>query len=504
MTKKPVLPPAVNGLRRPIRGRLKKHHSAVLPEMGGELHHIIHTLELHQVELERSHALMQAQLEKYTDLYDYAPVGYITLSEIGLILEINLTASALLRVDRGLLLLQPFSKYIFRGDQDVNYIHLKQLLESGEPQSYELRVIIDESTGSVVWLHLVATITKNHAGETVFRVALRDAPERTRKELYKEISREIQQLLNEPGDLQSLFQRVLIVLKQRTGFDAVGIRLQDGDDYPYFVQQGFPEEFLRTENTLAGHAQDGQVCKDKDGNVSLECFCGLVISGKMDPTNSIFTAGDSFWTNHLCLPAGKSLDENSWFHSRNRCIHHGYASVAWVPIQNIDRNVGLIQINDRRIGCFSLATIELMEGIATHIGKALMRRQAEDLLKRSEQKLHNIINGTNAGTWEWNAQTGETSFDEKSVAILGYTLEEFQPLSLEKWMRLKHPEDRQTSNELLEKHLQGKTDYYSFESRMMHKDGHWVWVLGQGIVIEWDRSGKPLWMFSLRAFSKKF
>jgi PAS domain S-box-containing protein len=122
------------------------------------------------------------------------------------------------------------------------------------------------------------------------------------------------------------------------------------------------------------------------------------------------------------------------------------------------------------------------------------RKQAEDLLRRSEKKLRNIINGTNAGTWEWNVQTGETIFDEKSVAILGYSLEEFQPISFEKWMQLKNPEDMQTSIELLEKHLQGKTDYYSFESKMKHKDGHWVWVLGQGIVVEWDNNGKPLWM----------
>ncbi|MCX5976172.1 MAG: PAS domain S-box protein [Coprothermobacterota bacterium] len=123
------------------------------------------------------------------------------------------------------------------------------------------------------------------------------------------------------------------------------------------------------------------------------------------------------------------------------------------------------------------------------------RKQAEDLLKRGEQRLRNVINGTNAGAWEWNVQTGETAFDEKSAAILGYSLDEFQSIGFETWMRLKHPEDMKESNELLRKHLQGETEYYSFESRMKHKDGHWVWVLGRGKVIEWDENGKPLRIF---------
>ncbi|MEI6309731.1 MAG: PAS domain S-box protein, partial [bacterium] len=141
-----------------------------------------------------------------------------------------------------------------------------------------------------------------------------------------------------------------------------------------------------------------------------------------------------------------------------------------------------------------------IERSGTHLLQATVhditeRKQAEDLLKRGEQRLRNVINGTNAGAWEWNVQTGETAFDEKSAAILGYSLDEFQSIGFETWMRQKHPEDMKESNELLQKHLQGETEYYSFESRMKHKDGHWVWVLGRGKVIEWDEKGKPLRIF---------
>src|ERR1019366_5089805 len=94
-----------------------------------------------------------------------------------------------------------------------------------------------------------------------------------RAEAYRDMSGEILRILNEPGLLLDSIQRVLAVVKARTGFDAVGIRLQDGDDFPYFAQDGFPEDFLLTENTLIERGADGEVRRDKDGHASLECAC---------------------------------------------------------------------------------------------------------------------------------------------------------------------------------------------------------------------------------------
>jgi PAS domain S-box-containing protein len=120
---------------------------------------------------------------------------------------------------------------------------------------------------------------------------------------------------------------------------------------------------------------------------------------------------------------------------------------------------------------------------------------AEEALKKGEERLRNVINGTNAGTWEWNVQTGEASMDERSAAILGHSLEELQPLSVEAWMRFNHPDDRQRSNEELNRHTRGETEFYSNETRMRHKQGSWVWVHTRGKIIEWDSRGLPLRMF---------
>jgi hypothetical protein len=229
-------------------------------------------------------------------------------------------------------------------------------------------------------------------------------PSRTNKELLQEISAlkkqikkleqlesehkqaerrqylatEILGILNDPPSLADTIKCILAAIKQETGFDAVGIRLRSGDDFPYFVQNGFSQDFLLTENTLIARDENGGPCMDKNGNINLECTCGLVISGQTDPTNPLFTEGGSCWVNNslplLDLPA----DQDPRLHPRNNCIHKGYLSVALIPIRANKEIVGLLQLNDRKKDCFTLEMIHFFEGIAASIGVALMRKQAEE------------------------------------------------------------------------------------------------------------------------------
>jgi PAS domain S-box-containing protein len=110
-------------------------------------------------------------------------------------------------------------------------------------------------------------------------------------------------------------------------------------------------------------------------------------------------------------------------------------------------------------------------------------------------KLDAIIQGTNVGTWEWNIKTGQSVFNEKWAEIIGYTLDELQPISINTWMQFAHPEDLNRTNILLQEHFEGKTDFYSCESRMLHKNGNWIWVLDRGKVVSWTEDGKPLMMY---------
>ncbi len=122
------------------------------------------------------------------------------------------------------------------------------------------------------------------------------------------------------------------------------------------------------------------------------------------------------------------------------------------------------------------------------------RKQAERLLQLEQKRLEEIIRGTNVGTWEWNIQTGETVFNERWANIVGYSLEELQPVNIDTWTQLAHPEDLARSGRVLEKVFSGELSYYEIEARMKHKSGDWIWVLDRGKVVEWSEQGAPIRM----------
>jgi two-component system cell cycle sensor histidine kinase/response regulator CckA len=130
-----------------------------------DIQHLIHELQVHQIELEmqneelhRTQRELEASRDRYSDLYDFAPVGYFTLSEKGLILEANLTSATMLRAERGRLIKRPLTRFIASEDQDIYYFHRKQLFETQAPQVCELRMV--RKDGSQFWARMEAIVAQ--------------------------------------------------------------------------------------------------------------------------------------------------------------------------------------------------------------------------------------------------------------------------------------------------------------------------------------------------------
>ena len=112
-----------------------------------ETQQLIHELQVHQIELEMQNDELrkaQAELEesraRYSDLYDFAPVGYFTFDRNGLILEANLTAAKELVRERNWLLNKPFRTYIVTEDRNIFDQHLQKVLASENRQTCEIRL----------------------------------------------------------------------------------------------------------------------------------------------------------------------------------------------------------------------------------------------------------------------------------------------------------------------------------------------------------------------------
>lgn len=335
-------------------------------------------------------------------------------------------------------------------------------------------------------------ISAYRVGEGCFATIFEDITERKMTEKYHELSRNILKILNDFSELREAVERILALLKTQLGVEAAGLRLQDGEDFPYFAQDGFSNEFLMKENSLLECDKNISTCNDKNDKFRLECICGLVISGNADSTNPLFSKGGSFWTNDSFLLLDLPSDQDQRLHPRNTCIQQCYASIALIPLRNKDRIVGLIHLNDKRKGRFSLKTIEMLEIISADIGLALSRKWAEEALQKANERFTLAVNGSNDGIWDWDLLTNEVYISPTWKQILGYEDQELEN-DVETMKQLIFEDDFERANEYLQRYLKGEFNEYAIQFRMKHKDGSLRWILSKGAAIR-DKENIPFRM----------
>ncbi len=109
-------------------------------------------------------------------------------------------------------------------------------------------------------------------------------------------------------------------------------------------------------------------------------------------------------------------------------------------------------------------------------------------------RLDDVIAGARIGTWEWDVTTGENRINEIWAAMIGYAQAEIEPVTIDLWRRLLHPQDAPRVAAALDKVLNGTAEQFEYEFRFRHREGHWVHVLSSGRVLERDAGGAPLRM----------
>ena len=292
----------------------------------------------------------------------------------------------------------------------------------GKPYEIEHRTIVGDT---MKWVREKAELEFDKEGLLLGGFGtVQDITERKLAEANRALLADTLRILNRGGDLHPRIAETLGLIRDATGFDAVGLRLRMGEDYPYFEHKGFSEEFLRKENSLCVKRFDGKILYDAEGRAVLECTCGLILSGLTDPGMSCFTEGGSFWTNnsHKLLALTREADPRT--NPRNRCIHAGYESVGLFPVRAGREILGLLQLNGRRVGIFTPELIAFYETLAQNIGLALQRTMAEESLRESEDKYRNLYDEAPVGYVELDSEGRIDRVNRKMEEMLGYAAEE--------------------------------------------------------------------------------
>ena len=154
-----------------------------LGKMEPEVKRLLQELQVHQIELEtqneelrRAQGRLEASNRRYFDFYNLAPVGYLTITENGLIREVNLTFSTWIGIERSHLVNRPLTRFIVKDDLDIYYTFRKKLLEAGTAQMCELRMQTED--GTTFWTRIECIATEDNNNMPIYRAVISNIAER--------------------------------------------------------------------------------------------------------------------------------------------------------------------------------------------------------------------------------------------------------------------------------------------------------------------------------------
>ena len=269
-------------------------------------------------------------------------------------------------------------------------------------------------------------LIKGQVGGNMLVRSMRYAMERKLTENRAQMAHEILDTLNRSKDVMSSITDTVRLIKLHTGFEAVGIRLRHGDDFPYYTSEGFSEDFLHKERYLCERDSTGRIVYDKQGKPVLECMCGNILCGRTDPTLPFFTQGGSFWTNSSSDLLASTSEKERQTRTRNQCNVQGYESVALIPLHSGEEIIGLLQINDHRRNRFIYEMIVVLEGLGSSIGIVLSRQWVVEELAGSEIRYRRLFEAAKDGILIIDAETGLIlDVNPFLIKLLGYSQEQF-------------------------------------------------------------------------------
>ncbi len=108
-----------------------------------------------------------------------------------------------------------------------------------------------------------------------------------------------------------------------------------------------------------------------------------------------------------------------------------------------------------------------------------------------QERLNLAVEAAELGLWDWLLPENALIINAQWIKSLGYEVAEFSPLDHAQWKELIHPDDQAPHEAATDEHLNGQTELYECEFRIRHAEGHWLWLLSRGRVIEWDAAGNP-------------
>ncbi len=479
------------GLPDPFEASLPEAAQSLLQEL--RVHQI--ELEMQNEELRRTQVELSATRARYFDLFDLAPVGYLIVRESGLILQANLTAAAMLGKVRGALTDRPISRSIFKADQDTWYVCRKRLVDTGESQSCELRVV--KPDGLHLWVRVAMSAACADDGAPLHRVTLTDIGESKLADAALRESEELfRSFFEAPGGLRGVVELEtgdIIHVQENTDAARFFGRSQRELQGRRASELGVPSEAIRfwTEHYLECSRTGVPVQFEfqvPGSGMWLMVTVAPLPTGQTGRTRFAYLATDiteqkraedALRRNQALLLAITEGTSDAVFvkDTEGRYVLFNSAASRFVGKSVADvlgrddtalfalEAAARVMAGDRQIlASGSTQTIEETD-LHTQIGAVTFlatkgpirnaqgeitglfgiarditaRKQAEDALRQSDERLRTALRGANAGVWECILPGWGSYWSPEYRDLYGFTADE--EAQVEKWRARVHPDD---------------------------------------------------------------
>ncbi|HSD58935.1 MAG TPA: response regulator [Methanotrichaceae archaeon] len=324
-------------------------------------------------ELAKSHKNLEAERQRYMELFDRAPDGYLVTDPEGNIQEANYAAAAMLSLSQDLLAGKPMIDFVTDADRLAfrTHLHLAQLRQVAKVSDWDL--LLQPRVGASIPASISVSLVHDAKGQlTGLRWLLHDITARKKVDKARQAAKDILEINNRHIELKPFLKECVDYLKNFSGCAAVGIRILDREgNIPYQAYDGFSQSFFEMESPLS-------IKSDL-------CMCINVIKGETDPALPFYTKGGSFYMNGTTRFLA-TVSKEAKGETRNICNKVGYESVALIPIRLRNSILGLIHLADTRENMVPLYMVEVLEQVGAQMGVALDRVQVQQALMESEER----------------------------------------------------------------------------------------------------------------------
>lgn len=181
-------------------------------------------------------------------------------------------------------------------------------------------------------------------------------------------------------------------------------------------------------------------------------------------------------------------------HVRHILEPQGVKSLLTIPLIQKGEVYGFLGLDSvKQIHKYSKFELEVLNEYSNLLVNVIERLELDKELKNEKMKSELIAQSAYIGTWDWNLETDQIFINDIWADMIGYTLDELEPTTIETWKELTHPDDLNQSIRHIQNVIEKRTSIYSCEIRMKHKKGHYIWVRDIGRIVEWNE-GKPVRM----------